>query len=535
MPLAPEYLHLVFPDQAFNALLYGRNSRDPKKKGRSVEDQLADGRALCDRFGWPVLEEFKDTGISASRHGRKTRDDFEALLDTIETGVARIVVAFEASRYYRDLGAYVELRNACHEADVLLCYNGTVYDLSKRDDRRATAMDAVNAEDEAEGTRDRIIRTARRTAEAGGAWGHLVFGYRRKYDESTGELIGQFEDEIQGPIVVEQLKRVDGGGSLHSVIKSLKNNPDAKRADGSEWTDNNVKYMLLNRVYLGERLHHGKAVKAKWKPLEGLETPEGRALFRRVTQILTDPARGGQFDSRVKHLLTGIPLCGSCGDGTPLKSNQRGATAKKLNIYTCSEKRDVSVSERMLDAYVEEALLSWLRNKDQACAALLPDEAQVADDVRRAQSLLETYRDEMEEARRLNRTRNEQGRPLLSLASLSQKELELLPQIEELEGRLQKATGVPLLIQQLLIAPDPEEAWNGGGGAAGLSLEQKREAIRQIVTVRVHKATTFGRKFNPERVRLSFVGTDGFRVSRTRARGTVRGRAGARAAARETE
>jgi hypothetical protein len=32
MPLAPEYLHLVFPNTQFEALLYGRASRDPKSR-----------------------------------------------------------------------------------------------------------------------------------------------------------------------------------------------------------------------------------------------------------------------------------------------------------------------------------------------------------------------------------------------------------------------------------------------------------------------------------------------------------------------
>lgn len=531
MPIAPEYLHLVFPGAEFRAWLYGRNSVDPKRKGRSVADQLSEGRTLCDTFGWAVDEEFKDTGISASRHARRERDDFEALLDTIDTavtppGIKRILVAYEASRYYRDLEAYVRLRNACYHADVLLCYNNQVYDLSKREDRKATAMDAIAAEDEAEGIRDRNLRTARLTAEKGGVWGKLPFGYVRKYDPDTGELLGQYEHPQHGPIVVKAFQHIDGGGSIYSLIKNLKGNSEAARPDGAEWNEGLVKYMLRNRVYLGERVHNGTARKAAWEPLKGFDTPDGRALFRRVTKILTDPARGEIRDSRAAHLMSFLSLCGECGDDYFLKKDTIGTTGSPRHVYRCHENRNVSIRQDILDAYVEEAVLAWLRNKKQARAALVPDEGKVAQEVQQAQELLEVYTEELEEARRLNRTRNERGRPLLSLATLSQKELELLPKIEELQERLQAATGVSLLVQDLLSAADPEQVWNGAEATKdtparpGLSLEQKREALRQIVTVRLYKQQD-GRRRLTDRVKLSFIGSEGFRALRPRARGNV--------------
>ncbi|MFG3085060.1 recombinase family protein [Streptomyces parvulus] len=522
MPLAPEYLHMVHPGVVFHALLYGRASRDPKKKGKSVEAQLTDGRELCDRFEWQITEEFKDAGLSASRHARRERDDFEALLDAIENGpaipgVIRIVVAYEASRYYRDLEAYVRLRSVCYHANVLLCYNNTVYDLSKREDRKTTAQDAIAAEDEVEGIRDRNVRTARQTAERGGVWGRIPFGYTRKYDPDTGDLVGQFEHPEHGPVVLHCFQHIDGGGSMHQLIKWLSSEPKAVRPDGAKWNDNLLRYLLLNRVYLGERLHHGEARKAVWSPIKGLDTPEGRALFRRVTKTLTDPARQQFADSRAKHWLTHLAHCGECGDGNMLKYDFVGGPHRR-EAYTCKTKKDVVVKKVLLDAFVEEAILAWLSRKDEARAALIPDQGKVAEEVTEAQELLDVYQEELAEARRLNSTRNEKGRPLLSLASLSAKELELLPKIEELEQRLQKVTGVPLLVQQLLSAADPEAVWNGTDGEPGLSLEQKREAVRRLVTVRVFGWKTAGGRSVAKRVKLSFVGAPDFRTPRDRVR-----------------
>jgi DNA invertase Pin-like site-specific DNA recombinase len=522
MPIAPEYLHLVYPDLTFYALLYGRNSRDPKKKGRSVSAQLTDGRGLCDRFGWPILEEFRDSNLSASRHARRERDDFEVLLDTIEYGETppggmRICVAYEASRYYRDLEAYVRLRNACFHAGVLLCYNNNIYDLSKREDRKATAMDAIAAEDEAEGIWDRNVRTARQTAEKGAPWGKLPYGYMRKYDERTGELIGQFEDPDQGPYVMRSLAHIDAGQSMYSLIQWLRSEPKAARPDGKAWNKDNVRYMLLNRAYLGERLHLGTYRKATWEPLKavhadgisipGLDEPEGRAMFHRVTKKLMSRQGSGR-DTRVVHLLSFLALCGPCGDHAVLSTQKEAGNGGRK--YQCDVAQDVAVKETLLDAYVEEAVMAWLRNKEAARAALVGDTA------------------ELEEARVMANTRHPDGRPLLSLASLSQKELDLLPRIEKLQKQVESVTGVPELVQRLLAAPDPEVVWDGvpatedAPARPGLTLEQKREAIRSIVTVRLFKARARGvKRIEPGRVQLSFVGEPGFRDRPLRAPATA--------------
>ncbi|MFF3511597.1 recombinase family protein [Streptomyces sp. NPDC002573] len=513
MPIDPEYLHHVY-EGPFPALLYGRNSRDPKKKGRSVEDQLAVGRALCDRYDWPVAKVFKDTGISASRHARVGRDDFEALLDAIRAGEGRIVVAFEASRYYRDLEAYLRLRNACFEAGVLLCYDNQVFDLSKRADRKATARDAIDAEDEAETIRDRNVRTVRLTAEAGKPGGRLPYGYARRYDPDTGDLIEQYPHPVQSKIVLKAMQRVDSGESLYSIVRWLRETPDAARPDGHQWTDKAIRDVLLNPTNLGERVHQGKVIgKATWRPIPGLDEPEGRALFNRVKKILTAPERRTQRDSRVRHLLSRIALCGECGDHAFLAATTR---VKGKRYYKCQEAFDTGMDEDRLDAYVEEAVLMWLRDKKQARAALIPDEEETASVNAATQEELNGYRAQLEEARGLARM-FENGRPLLSVVSLSGLERDLLPKIEAAEKALEASTGLSPVMQELLAAADPELVWAGvpaadGSVEGGLSVEQKRAVIRQVVTVRLYRASKRGvRALEPGRVQLAFVGQAAFR------------------------
>ncbi|MYZ37518.1 MULTISPECIES: recombinase family protein [unclassified Streptomyces] len=511
MPVAPEYLHLVYPPP-FPALLYGRNSHDPKKKGRSVSDQLHDGRDLCARFGWPVLREFKDTGISASRHARKKRDDFEELIAAIEAGGARIVVAFEASRYYRDLEIYVRLRNACHANDVLLCYNGMIYDLSKREDRKATAQDALQAEDESEGIRDRILRTTRIHAQQGGAHGKIQFGYLRKYDPDSGDLIGQFPHLKHAEHVNASFRSIDSGNSLYSVLTRLKGEPSAVRLDGAPWTERNVKRMLLNPVYVGKRVHNGTLYDAAWDAL--LKKPDGEpdvALFRRVVKRLTDPDRGTQFDSRAAHLQTGITLCGECGDQAKMRAGkQRGRP-----LYDCADMHDTSISEALGNAYVEEAVLTWL-STPAARAALVPDEEEEEAEQSEAQSRLDTLKAQLGEARKLASTIGPDGALGLPVAALAAMERQLQPQIDEAQEAVNQVMGVSPLVRSLVMAPDPDIIWNGAPTTAtgpeqpGLTLEQKRSVLRTIVTIRLYKAGKGVRTIKPGRIKLSFIGEPGF-------------------------
>lgn len=529
MPYAPEYLHLVIPGVTFEAMLYGRNSDDAIGEGSSVLDQLATGRRLCDSHKWHVTREFSDTDISASRHGRKPRDDFEALIDTIANepvppNTRRIVVAFQASRYYRDLEAYVRLRKVLRETNTLLCYNGQVYDLSRRDDLKATAMHAVDAEDEAEGIRDGNLRAANSQAQAGLPHGKLLYGYVRTYQTVAGRrrCTGQNEDPGRGQYVFQALQRIDTGHSLRALTRWLNSVPEAARPDGKPWTEAYARSMLLNRAYLGERVHKGAYVQAVWAPIKGLETPDGRAMFNRVTARLTDPSRVMQRGSEVAHLLSYLALCGECGDHVVLRY-LAGSPTRNASLC-CSERNDTSITEARLDAYVEEAVIAWFSNKAKARAALVPADDNVREMAAAAQKLINAYEEQLRNARaQAEEYDAEAGRFKLSAESLAGMEARLMPKLEAAREKLRTFTGVSPVVLRLLEAKDPDVMWSGRPEADGLpavralTLDQKREVIKKVVTVRLYKAQASGRRtLDDGRIRLAFFGEPGFRGRRLR-------------------
>ncbi|NEB92379.1 recombinase family protein [Streptomyces bauhiniae] len=528
MPYAPEYLHLVIPGVQFEAILYARNSFDASASGNSVSEQLTVGRTTCHQYKWPIQREFKDIDTSASRHGRKARDDFEALIAFLveeppPLGTRRIVVAFQAARYYRDLEAYVRLRSACLNSNTLLCYNKQVYDLSRRDDRKTTAQHAVDAEDEAEGIRDGNLRSAASQAQLGLPHGKLLFGYDRAYKTVNGRkrCIGQAENPVQGPYVLKSLQRVDQGHSITALVAWLRSHPEAARENRPPWDHKAAREMLINRAYLGERVYKGESIPAQWAPIKGLETPEGRALFNRVTAKLTAPERVSHRGAEVAHLLTYLALCGECGDHAVLQCGPPRPNG--TSSLRCKVRDDTSLVEDLADAVVEEAVIAWFGDKTKARSALVPSDDKIADMATSAQRLINAYEEQLTEARRQAVEYDDlSGKFKLSAVTLASLEAALQPKLEAARRKLQGFTGVSPLLLKMLDAADPEAIWNGRPAGdiqpevPGLTIEQKREVIKQVVTVRLYKAVPGRRKRDPNRIRLSFVGEPGFRAGRLR-------------------
>ncbi|WP_328846166.1 recombinase family protein [Streptomyces sp. NBC_00258] len=501
MPIAPEYLHMVYPDTVFHALLYGRNSRDPKKKGRSVADQIGSGRDLCEAHSWPIAEVFdQDVGQSASRHARKKRKDFEALLAAIEAGKGRIVVAWEASRYYRDIEAYIRLRNACMENAVLLCYNGQVYDLSKREDRKATAQDAIAAEDEAEGIRDRVLRTTRSQAKKGMPHGRILWGYARRYDPETGELIEQLPHPERAPVVLDIFQRVAAGETEYTIMKDLQS--QGERLPGVKWDYYHLPTMLRNIGYKGRRVFQGEDFgDAVW---DGIVPPD---LFDAVQRILANEDRSTTRDYSVKHLLSGIARCGNCPDHPHLRVGK----ARGYLTYGCSAKFDTQMAETKLDAYVEEAVIKWLSSRAAVAAFQSTDQEKRAELARNRQQALEK---QLEEARERASTFRPDGTPRLSIASLAELEDRLEPQIQAAKDEAEEMHAPPI-VRSLIGSDDVDRRWNNE-----MTIEQRRAVLRSVVNIRLNKARARGvRTIEPGRIEFTFVGEEGFvRVGSSRRR-----------------
>jgi site-specific DNA recombinase len=210
-----------------SAWLYARKSsyRGRKKdRGRSVREQLDDEREWCEENEVPVAGEFIDDDRSASPMADAPREEFERMIEWIASGrIPRgdVVVAWETSRLHRDIEIYVKLRNACWKAGVYWCLNGDLYDLSKRVDRKRSAQEAVEAEDQAYEISERVTRALRANARDGRPHGKHLYGYVRHYDPRTGELVGVEVDPEKARVVDELFDRVRVHHKYGAIMRDL--------------------------------------------------------------------------------------------------------------------------------------------------------------------------------------------------------------------------------------------------------------------------------------------------------------------------
>ena len=185
----------------------------------------------------------------------------------------------------------------------------------------------------------------------------------------------------------------------------------------------------------------------------------------------------------------------------------------------CSERKDTVIREATLDAYVETGVIEWFRDKRQATNALVPNDGDVEEKMATAQRRINAYEEQLAKARALAEEFNDDtGQFGLSADSLASMEQRLLPKLEAERKKLREITGVSPLLLALLNAPNPDVVWNGRAAegnqpaVAPLTLEQKREVIKKVVTVRLWKASRPGiQRLEEGRITLAFVGEPGFR------------------------
>lgn len=450
------------------AAIYARVS---KLNQRSVSDQEHDNREACGLHGWLVSHIYVDDGISASRFARKEREQWPLLLADLESRRVGVLVMWEPSRGDRDLEMWARLLNTCRRLAVLIHITShhRTYDVRNARDWRSLAEDGVDSAYESEKTRERILRTVARTAAAGRPHGRILYGYRRRYNPHTGVLEAQEIHPEQAAVVREMARRVLAGQTTYAVAGWL-NDQGHTTPTGIGWEPVQVKRVLINPGYAGKRVYRGEVFRdATWPAI--FDEPTHKMLVAK----LTDPTRGSQRDSAIKHLMSGIALCGVCGSPMRVAKN-RGSLS-----YTCwiNAKRPASGKESgqgfhvarlvsRVDRFVEELLFDRLSRPD--ALELFARSAGRVDELRSILDLIAEKRVELDQSYALAR----EGR--LSPMGLASAEAGLLPEIERLERLGGQIRLVPLLGD--LISSDAElvaEKW------VPLAVTQKREVIRAVM------------------------------------------------------
>lgn len=479
------------PTPQRRAAIYCRVSKDDRRTGRSVEEQEHEGRAqVAGQRGWRLASTggvdgvpgvWRDNARSASKYATKARSDWENLLSSIGAGLIDVLVVWEPSRATRDRQVWAALAAVCEDHDVLIAANGQVYDLSDPDQAFQLDLFFSLGVRESGVTRKRILRSVRSQAAKGRPHGKLPYGYRREYDPESGVLLRQVIREDQAKIVREIAKRVLAGDAVLSITSDL-NARGVPAPRGERWVSGPVKELIINPRYVGDRVHRGEVIgKANWPAILDRET------HLAVVSKLMDAKRGGRRDSNVKYLLSGIVVCDVCG-GEMLANRSRGYPA-----YSCMGVARTSQQGKGLLGHVARKITRVDEDVQAVVVARLarPDLADLLSTREtRDEDQMQGLRDELASARaQLEEARDAAAARKLSVMSLASLETSLLPEIEDLEGRL-RVVRLPPVVGELAV-PDVElvaDRWEG------LPLLTKRLVIRTLAKEIRIKRVGKGRK-----------------------------------------
>src|SRR6266511_2331008 len=390
-----------------NALRYQRASQDKKEQGKSVGDQGKLNLADVNRYGWRDAGSFTDNDLSASRHAKKDRPQFELLVEAIRAGKGDVLVMWEISRKERDLAVYVKIRDMCTEIGMYFwLVGGVLFDLRDKNDRMMLGFQAVQAEWMADSIRDNVLRGIVGAAEAGRPHGKVTYGYRRIYHTRTRALERQEPDtEIRtataadgtvtryshAGIVRDNFDKVASGVPLITIEKEL-NEAGIPSPEGKEWRRGIIRKQAMNPAYIGKRVFRGEIVgDGIW---DGLVDEE---VYWACVRLLDDPFRTTTRAGRAVHLLSYIVHCGVCGGPISLGTvNRHGWTG---DVYSCLKKRCAAVKAEYLDEYVQRAVVAWMARED--IYELLAGQTGGDEEVARARAEASRLRSELEEYKKL--------------------------------------------------------------------------------------------------------------------------------------
>jgi site-specific DNA recombinase len=456
------------------AAVYARISSDQNGTALGVNRQLQDCRALAERLGWLVAEEYVDNDLSAFS-GKKRRPEYERMLTDIADRSRDAVIVYHADRLTRrpiELEQFVDTVTAAGFRHVRFVAGGDV-DIANGDGLMVLRMMGAVAANESASKSRRVRRKLEEVAASGMPHGgsNRPFGY-----EADKITVRPDEAEIVRVLAARYL----AGESLRSLASWLEVE-QIKSVNGLGWRTPTLRAMLASGRIAGVREHRGEVVgPAVWEPIIS-ETDRARILARMAQQAST----GSRAPRR--YLLSGLLRCGRC-EGR-LFSSVRKTTRR----YVCQSGPDhggcgrLTVVAAPLEELVTAAVLYRLDTTE--LADTLAGKAAADEHAAALANTLAQDRAQLDELAGLYAARSVSAREWLT----ARKPIE--GRIADVEGRLARMTRTDALAGLVGNGEQLAKQW------ADLNLTRQHAIVAAVLDHAVIAPGTPGaRELDPDRV-----------------------------------
>ena len=458
--------------------VYLRQSMDRDGNELGIQRQEADVAAYLTARGWKAAATYTDNDVSAL--SRKPRPAFTEMLAAVDAGHFDVIAVRHTDRLCRRLAELEDVLQRLDAAGAYLISTAEGLDTSTDAGRLVARILGSVAQQEVERKGRRQASAARQAAELG-----LYRGGRRPFGWNKD---GMTPHPTESRAVIEGYAAVLRGDSLASVAARW-NDEFGGTPQGRQWAHGSVKDVLTNPRHAGLRRHRTQAErstirtdgtrgvvgKAAWEGIVSEET------WRAVTVMLCDPARRKGGRPAQSGLLTGVAVCGACGETVHAGGSRAGdrrvrcRSGKHLNI--AAEGPETYVGSYVSGALIDPEWLELTGETGPSSASLIAEQTRLTE-------LLEGLavdavegritRDQLHAATKAARTR-----------------------LDEIEAALAAARCLPL--ERLLRAKDPHAEW------AGMTVGEKRQVIKAVCVPVIHPPGR-GNRFGPEDVEFRWRG-----------------------------
>lgn len=345
------------PNNPHPVVLYARVSQARDERSKSVDDQLAALRGWAQRENWPIVAEYRDDGISASRYANgKHRPGWEQTMAVITSGRVRALLVWELSRATRDKKVSAALESACAARGIRIGYHGRLHDPATADGEFGLGLESLLAAREAAVCSERTLRAVASRAARGAPHGTVPYGYRRVIHED-GRITRDLNPNT-APIVAEIISRLLDREPAEAIARDL-NIRGVPTATGIRWRGRGLSTLAQRPTYAGLRVHNGVVlpeVTGTWPPIISLDD------HYRIRALYASPERDRWRNPVVlKNLGTGLYRCGR----PDCEGRMRVvAQAGKPNRYGCRVCHRVGRLQKPVDAFVEAVIVARLSRPD---------------------------------------------------------------------------------------------------------------------------------------------------------------------------
>jgi site-specific DNA recombinase len=432
--------------------IYTRISQDREGAGLGVERQEADCRALAEQLGWTIVAVHADNDLSA--YSGKPRPGYEQLLADLRAGTADAVICWHTDRLHRrpvELEDYIAV---CEPRSVpTQTVKAGPIDLATPAGRMVARQLGAVGRYEVEHMVERQQR-ARLQAATSGKWG----GGRRPYGYAPD---GVTVVDAEAETLQWAAGQVLAGRALNAIVADL-NARGTTTSTGRTWRPTELQRVLVRPRNAGLMVHRGQIVgPAGWPPILD------EATWRGVRAVLQDPGRRTNTTVARRWLLSGLAVCGVCGD--PVRSfSASGQRRKAKPVYTCRTGKHVVRDAAACDQLVEAVILERLSR---------PDARELLTGDQRADTAALHLRDSAL-AERLVELGRLYGDGTIDAPQLQAATASIRAQRERITAEL-AASSRGSVLAGVADAPDPARVW------AGLDLSRRRAIIDTLATVTI--------------------------------------------------